>query len=68
MNTSPEQALRVLRSAKDEVAQMLDAAGEHELPEGLDMLLEQLVPYAEVVARHEGHGDTHLVLERELEL
>jgi hypothetical protein len=54
--------------ARREWAAMCDEVGPNALPYGHDLFLEQLVPFAEVVARAEGHGDTHLVLERELDL
>lgn len=62
MNTSKEQALRVLHGARDEVMQAIENDQDYEL------LLTGLTPYAKVVADAEGHGDMTLVLERELEL
>jgi uncharacterized protein YueI len=58
------KALQMLWNARLEVAEAIedDSASEYEA------LVEQLVPYATVVAEAEGHRDITLVLERELDL
>jgi hypothetical protein len=62
---------RVLLGAKGEVEEMqaLIESGEHDSAFAYyERLLDQLVPYADAMARIEGHRDAQLVLERELDL
>jgi hypothetical protein len=55
-----ESAKKVLHEVRD--------SREWEDYDDPSMILEQLVPYATLIAEHEGHGDFNLVMERELEL